>query len=154
MSGPEIYFLKHPTPEALRAALAPLFQVTPAEVFVYFDAEEVLGSINRAADAALEAAYYASPVRVLVRANKPDSGPIAGWLRVERIDLDARMLARALARALGEPFIYPDPIPDPRDHPIAEAAQIEVSADGTERKVWIYEFGSPDGDRTELTDRD
>ena len=142
-----LHFTDEPEMETLRALVARHFEVQPASVFIYSDAVELFGSATQPPNETLWAQHDASSVQVMVRPYDIGSGPLAGWLRMETRDIplgEARPLARFLAAETQTRFFYNDLVRDPHD-PSGDDAQIEVSPDGAERKIWIVEYGGEGG---------
>ncbi len=101
--------------------------------------------------------YGRSDVRVQVGHSEPDAGPIGGWFYLEKgspLDrLDVRAFAHAAAAFLKMPILFPDPAPGDTSQ-YADAAQIEVTPLGVERKVWLAEFGENGRSRNLIEARD
>jgi len=142
--------------DRLRAAIAAFFEVTPDRVFLYSDAVDILGSAERAPDPVQVAAYEAGAVCVLLRRYAPESGPLEGWLAVERHpgpEVEDFALACVLAGATDVKFYFLDPVPDPDDEPDAGAAKVEIAPDGARRQVWVSEFSDESGTQTIVSGR-
>ena len=157
MSPRTYYFAPSPDQDALRSSVSRHFAVGDGQVFIYFDASDVFGAVDRDRNEQLHSSYCASVVRILVRYYEPGAGPLAGWLTVETADLqdfDDQSLALAMAATTGVRFYYRDPTPHPDDTPFAEASQIEVQPSGEQRKVWVDEHGAAGGrTMTDVSDR-
>jgi hypothetical protein len=147
-------FLQSVDPDALRHAIARIFERETGDVCLYQDARELDAPSGR-----LWGAYEASSVRVFLAQIDPNGPATPGWFAIETARPDDngfadRPVATAVAAALGQRIIFRDPVPDPRDSPYVEAAQIGVDPFGREEELWLVEYGTDDGrDVTELLRR-
>jgi hypothetical protein len=102
-------------------------------------------------------AYERSDVGVQVGHSALDAGPVGGWFYLERWrvprNLDVKACARAAAAFLKTPVLFPDPTPGDTSQ-YADAAQIEVTPQGVERKVWLSEFGENGRSKNLIETRD
>ena len=102
-------------------------------------------------------AYAHSLVGVQMGHYEPNAGPVCGWFSLEKgrslEPSEVRSFARAAAAFLDAPILFPDPAPGDTSQ-YADAAQIEVTPEGVERKVWLSEFGEKGRTRNLIEARD
>ena len=130
--------------DALAAFVGSRFGAPRELVCVYDNVRDIEALFEDQPAGRLWRAYEKSAAAVQIGRTEPGSGPVWGWFSVEgRVvgEFEERPFAHAAAAALKMTILFFDPVPDPRDSPVAMAAQIAVTPEGVERKVWLSEFG-------------
>jgi hypothetical protein len=132
------------------------FATPRARVCVYDNAWDIQPPFEASPAGPLWGAYEHSQICVQVGHSETGAGPVGGWFHFEKTDpqkpFDMRTVAHAAAAFLNASILYPDPPPGDQSQ-YADAAQIEVTPRGVERKVWFSEYGEDGRSKNAIEER-